>query len=157
VVGGSGGTGPSHVGGGGWKSCSLTWYDPGLGGINSSHGQKDPHARTASGEPYDRNKFTCAADASFSFGTLIAIRAHGREVTVKVNDRGGAVHGTHFDLSVAARNALGGATSGTYKVVGRAGHPPPRAGHAHREGWRGVGGPLREGRRTRRGSARRRP
>lgn len=87
-----------------WQSCTLTWYDPALGGTNSSHGQKDPHARTASGEPYDPQAMTCAAPPKYPFGTHIEFRVGapgGGAVTIvcKVNDRGGAIQGNHFDLA----------------------------------------------------------
>lgn len=102
--------------GGPFKPCFLTWYDPGLGGTNSASGAKDPNAKTASGEPYDRTKNTCAAPPAYKFGTNIEFRfprgANGKTVVCKVNDRGGAIQGAHFDLSVAARDALGMGGSG---------------------------------------------
>jgi hypothetical protein len=135
--GGGGGGGPSHVGGGGWRSCTLTWYDPALGGTNSSNGQKNPHSRTASGEPYDANAFTCAAPSSYAFGTMIAFRIGGKQVTCRVNDRGGAISGNRFDLSRAAANAIGllrlGKAGASFKVVGSrgSGHKGRHGGHSH--------------------------
>lgn len=45
--------------------------------------------RTASGEKFDRHKFT-AAHRSFPFGTVIRVtnRVSGRHVDVRINDRG---------------------------------------------------------------------
>ena len=57
--------------GGNWQPCLLTWYDPALGGTNSASGKPDPHSATASGEPYDPNKDTCAAPESYPFGTML--------------------------------------------------------------------------------------
>lgn len=90
-----------------WKPCLLTWYDPALGGINSSHGQADPHALTASGEPYNASAFTCAAPPAYKFGTRIAFRYKRRIIVCKVNDRGGQIIGSHFDLSRIAKDKLG--------------------------------------------------
>ena len=42
----------------------------------------------------------CAADRSLPFGTRVWIEGRG---TFTVHDRGGAVHGKHFDLWVAGR------------------------------------------------------
>ena len=118
----TGNAGPgAPVTGGGWKSGLMTWYDPALGGINSSAGQADPHAKTASGQPYDASAFTCAAPPAYAFGTKVAFQYGGKQCTCVVNDRGGAIQGSHFDLSRAAANYLGiisaGSANGQFKVV----------------------------------------
>lgn len=122
------------AGGGGWQQCLLTWYDPALGGVNSSHGQADPHAATASGEPYDATKNTCAAPPNYAFGTMLTFRYGNNSVTCRVNDRGGAITGSHFDLSRAAGNALGiinaGAVTGAFKIGGSAGSAAGAASNA---------------------------
>lgn len=104
----------------GWQACVLTWYDPALGGTNSGTGVPDPHAATASGEPYDASKYTCAAPPAYAFGTVLTFRYNGKEVACRVNDRGGAIQGSHFDLSRAAANALGilgaGRVAGSFQV-----------------------------------------
>lgn len=110
------------------KPCVLTWYDPALGGTNSSHGQHDPHARTASGEPYDPGKDTCAAPRAYKFGTIITFLYAGETVVCKVNDRGGAIVGNHFDLSRHAAETLGiigaGKVNAKFYVGGGALHDP---------------------------------
>jgi hypothetical protein len=117
--GGGGGGAPS---GGGWKECVLTWYDPALGGINSGDGSKDPHHKTASGEPYDPSAHTCAAPPSYAFGTMIEFAFGGKKITCRVNDRGGAIQGNHFDLSRSAGTYLGiGNSRGKFRVAGSGG------------------------------------
>lgn len=119
---GGGGGGGGNPSGGGWKDCTLTWYDPALGGINSGSGKPDPHHPTASGEPYDPNAYTCAAPPSYSFGTQIEFSFGGKQITCRVNDRGGAIQGNHFDLSRAAGKALGiGNSKGKFRVAGGGG------------------------------------
>ena len=68
---------------------------------------KDYSGRTASGERYDPNKFTCA-HRTLPFGTRVLVtdaRTH-RSVTVTVNDRGPFNKGRMIDLSLAAAKAL---------------------------------------------------
>lgn len=110
-----------------WQPCTLTWYDPALGGTNSSSGRANPNAATASGEAYDPNADTCAAPPQYSFGTMITFRYGGNSVTCRVNDRGGAIQGSHFDLSRHAANALGmlsgGVVAASFAVGGNASSP----------------------------------
>lgn len=73
--------------------------------------------RTASGEPYRSSGFT-AAHRSAPFGSRIRVRnlGNGREVVVRVNDRGPWSGGRIIDLSWAAAKAIGLNRSGTAKV-----------------------------------------
>ena len=67
----------------------------------------DYKGRTASGAPYDPNKFTCA-HRTLPFGTRLRVtdaRNH-RSVTVVVNDRGPFTNGRVIDLSLAAAKSL---------------------------------------------------
>ncbi len=65
-----------------------------------------PTARfTASGERFDPSALS-AAHRTMPFGTLLRLTAHGREVVVRVNDRGPFVRGRDLDLSPAAAGAL---------------------------------------------------
>lgn len=109
----------------GMQSCELTWYDPALGGTNSGSGAADPYAKTASGEHYDPNADTCAAPPQYPFGTFITFYYNFKSVTCKVNDRGGAITGSHFDLSRHAANTLGivnaGKVNAQFQVSGTAG------------------------------------
>ena len=70
---------------------------------NSLHGRK-----MSNGEPYDRNRLTCA-HRTLPFGTKLRVRnqANGNEVIVEVTDRGPFVRGRIIDLSYAAARQLG--------------------------------------------------
>lgn len=68
------------------------------------HGRK-----TRSGEIYDKNKLTCAAIEEYAFGTLLRVTniLNGKEVVVKVNDRGNfKQYGRALDLSERAFKEL---------------------------------------------------
>lgn len=82
---------------------------------DSYHGKK-----TASGEPYDKKELT-AAHRTLPFQTRIRVmlspaREGGREVTVRITDRGPFVRGRIVDLSRAAFEALGETRQGTLDV-----------------------------------------
>lgn len=129
--------------GGGWKDCTLTWYDPALGGTNSSNGAKNPHSKMANGQPYSATAMTCAAPASYAFGTKIQFAYGGKTVTCTVTDRGGAINGAHFDLSRGAANALGslnaGSVSAKFKVLSSGSSTNPNAKAASAGGGGGGG------------------
>lgn len=74
-------------------------------------------AITASGEPYDGNKFT-AAHKIHPFGTKLRItrQDNGRSVIVRINDRGPHIKGRIVDLSYAAAKALDMVRDGTVDV-----------------------------------------
>ena len=75
----------------------ASWYGPRF------HGR-----RTASGERYDQHAMT-AAHKTLPFGTLVRVRSlvTGKEVDVRVTDRGPFVRGPIIDVSRAAAEALG--------------------------------------------------
>jgi rare lipoprotein A len=75
----------------------ASWYGPRF------HGR-----RTASGERYDQHAMT-AAHKTLPFGTLVRVRSlvTGKEVDVRVTDRGPFVRGRVIDVSRAAAEALG--------------------------------------------------
>jgi rare lipoprotein A len=77
-------------------------------GRASWYGKKFHGRRTASGERYDRNAFT-AAHRTLPFGTRVRVRSviTGKEVVVRINDRGPFKRSRVIDLSQAAFNALG--------------------------------------------------
>ena len=85
----------------------ASYYGPGF------HGKK-----TASGEIFDQDDFTCA-HKSLPFGTkLKVVRVdNGSSVVVRVNDRGPYVDGRILDLSVAAGKKIGLDKVGHAKVV----------------------------------------
>ena len=86
-------------------TADLPLYEEGLA---SWYGSKFHGARTASGEPYDMNAMT-AAHRTMPLPSYARVRnpANGREVIVRVNDRGPFVDGRVIDLSYAAAVKLG--------------------------------------------------
>ena len=76
------------------------------------HGQP-----TASGEPYDKYALT-AAHKTLPFGTIVRVRSLklGREVDVRINDRGPFTPGRVIDVSQAAAEALGITAAGVAEV-----------------------------------------
>lgn len=76
------------------------------------------HGRTtASGERFDQQAMT-AAHRTLAFGTRVRVTRldDGREVTVRINDRGPFVRGRVIDLSKRAARQLGMMRDGTVKV-----------------------------------------
>ena len=75
------------------------------------------HGRiTASGERFDKNKFTCASNY-YKIGTILEVTniANGKSVVVKVNDRGG-FKGMKIDLSEGAFKRIANLKKGVLKV-----------------------------------------
>jgi len=86
-------------------------------GIASWYGMKFDGRYTASGERYDMHEMT-AAHRSLPFGTLIGVRntLTGREVVVRINDRGPYARNRVIDLSYAAARKVGVVGPGTASV-----------------------------------------
>ena len=84
----------------------ASWYGPGF------HGNK-----TANGERYDMHQLT-AAHRTLPLGSVAIVRSMstGRQVTVRINDRGPFARGRVLDLSLAGAQALGMVGNGTDKV-----------------------------------------
>lgn len=89
--------------------------------------------RTASGEPYDKYALT-AAHKTLPFGTIVRVRslALGREVEVRINDRGPFSPGRVIDVSQAAAEALGLVGSGGGQVSLNVAGPARHAGAARK-------------------------
>lgn len=87
-------------------------------GKASWYGKRFHGRRTASGERFNMYALT-AAHPSLPFGTRLRVRhlESGREVEVRINDRGPHVDGRILDLSQAAARALGMLSSGASEVV----------------------------------------
>lgn len=85
---------------------SASWYGPGF------HGN-----RTANGEVYDMHKLT-AAHRTLPLGSVAVVRSltTGRQVTVRINDRGPFVRGRILDLSLAGAQAMGMVGPGTDEI-----------------------------------------
>jgi rare lipoprotein A len=86
-------------------------------GKASWYGAKFHGRRTASGERFDMNAMT-AAHRTLPFGTRLRVRSldTGREVVVRINDRGPAIRSRIIDLSQAAVDALGVRRLGVFDV-----------------------------------------
>ena len=87
-------------------------------GLASWYGGKFHGRRTASGETFDRNALT-AAHKTLPFGALVRVRhaGTGKEVVVRITDRGPFVKGRIIDLSQAAAAAIGLTRAGVAPVV----------------------------------------
>lgn len=77
-------------------------------GLASWYGKKFHGRKTANGEFYNMNDYT-AAHRSYPFGTILRITNldNGKEVIVRVNDRGPFKRGRKLDLSYAAAQEIG--------------------------------------------------
>ena len=86
-------------------------------GLASWYGGQFHGRRTASGETYNKYALT-AAHKTLPFGTIVRVRslALGREVDVRINDRGPYARGRVIDVSEAAAEALGLTASGVVAV-----------------------------------------
>lgn len=86
-------------------------------GLASWYGERFHGKRTASGEPFNMQELT-AAHKTLPFGTRVRVRNldNGREVVVRINDRGPFNGRRVIDLSRAAATALGMVKSGVAKV-----------------------------------------
>lgn len=84
----------------------ASWYGPGFDG-----------RPTASGEIFDADSLT-AAHPSLPFGSIVRVInvENGREVVVRINDRGPFVEGRIIDVSQAAARALGMIGAGIARV-----------------------------------------
>lgn len=91
-------------------------------GVISWYGKKFQGRYTSSGEKFDMNKLT-AAHRTLPFGTKVRIRntKNGKEVIVRITDRGPVSPKREFDLSQAAFKELASLGSGvlhiTYEVL----------------------------------------
>lgn len=87
-------------------------------GKASYYGKRFHGRRTASGERFNMYALT-AAHPSLPFGTRLRVRhlESGREVVVRINDRGPHVGGRILDLSQAAAEALGMLQAGESRVA----------------------------------------
>ncbi len=86
-------------------------------GMASYYGKEFFGSRTANGERFDPGDFT-AAHRTAAFGSRIAVTnlANGKEVVVRVNDRGPWGHGRIIDISYAAAKQIGMHRTGTARV-----------------------------------------
>jgi rare lipoprotein A len=107
-------------------SPSLTSLTFVQSGIASWYGREEEGKRTASGEAFNRHKFT-AASRHLPFNTVVRVtnEKNGSEVDVRINDRGPFVHSRVLDLSEAAANSLDMKNSGATPVKIQVVQPAP--------------------------------
>jgi rare lipoprotein A len=86
-------------------------------GNASWYGRKFHGKKTASGERFNKQSFT-GAHKQLPFGTIIRVTnlRNGRDVYVRINDRGPFVSGRIVDISRAAAEAIGFRNRGVAKV-----------------------------------------
>ena len=87
-------------------------------GQASWYGKREQGKRTASGERFDRRRYTCAS-RTYPLGTLLMVKypRKGTFVVVRVNDRGPWTKGRVLDLSERAAEYLGLKPYGVDTVV----------------------------------------
>lgn len=90
---------------------------PAENGLASFYGDEFQGRPTASGQPYDKGRLTCA-HRTHPFGTWLEVTnlENGRTVRVMVNDRGPFKKGRVVDLSREAARQLGMLKRGTARV-----------------------------------------
>ncbi len=101
-----------------------TWYQPmphardfSQQGIASWYGRKFHGRKTSSGEVYNMYAMT-AAHKTLPLGTWVRVRRldSGKEIVVRINDRGPFVHGRIIDLSYTAAKEMNMVGPGTARV-----------------------------------------
>jgi peptidoglycan lytic transglycosylase len=101
-----------------------TWYQPipsahdfKQTGIASWYGKKFHGRKTSNGEIYDMYAMS-AAHKTLPLGTWVRVhnKKNGKEIDVRINDRGPFIQGRIIDLSYKAANTLGIVADGTAPV-----------------------------------------
>ena len=89
-------------------SAGLNLALPQTEGLASWYGKREQGRRTASGERFDRMRYTCASRL-YPMGTLLMVSypREGTFVVVRVNDRGPFKKSRVLDLSERAAQTLG--------------------------------------------------
>ncbi|WP_255424463.1 septal ring lytic transglycosylase RlpA family protein [Apibacter sp. HY039] len=100
------------------KSIEEEAVELSLSGRVSWYGDRFHGRKTSSGEKYDMNEYT-AAHKTLPFGTKVKIRnpKNGKEVIVRITDRGPFVPKRVFDLSKAAFAELTSLNAGVLNVT----------------------------------------
>jgi rare lipoprotein A len=89
-----------------------------LEGLASYYAEPYHGRKTASGEVFDSYQELTAAHRTLPFDTLVRVtnKTNGREVDVRINDRGPFVDGRVIDLSLRAAREIGMVQSGVAPV-----------------------------------------
>ena len=98
--------------------ASLTVLAQTQSGKASYYAKKLSGRKTASGETLHHDSLTCA-HRTYPFGTLLKVTnpANGKQVIVRVTDRGPYIKGRIIDLSVRAAQEIGIITQGIAPVI----------------------------------------
>src|SRR5437867_3003851 len=111
----------------------------GLEGLASYYAEPYHGRRTASGEIFDSYKDMTAAHRTLPFNTMVRVTntTNGKQVDVRINDRGPFIEGRVIDLSVAAARKIDLMRSGTapvrlmvFKAASAEGPPAPAPAYA---------------------------
>ena len=96
------------------EAVKQHWYQVGKA---SWYGPKFQGKETASGETFDMYDLT-AAQRKLPLGTLVRVTnmENGKQVTVRINDRGPVYHSRIIDLSMKAAKLLGLKAAGVQTV-----------------------------------------
>ena len=86
-------------------------------GKASWYGDKEHNRKTANGERFDKNAYT-AAHKTLPFGTVVRVTnlENGRDVVVRINDRGPFIRGRIIDLSYGSAKSVDLIRMGVAKV-----------------------------------------
>ena len=99
------------------QQVSIKWESAGKA---SSYGRERQGKRTSNGEVFDFHKLT-AAHRTLPFGSIVLVTntRNGKQVKVRINDRGPGYPGRIIDVSAAAAQKLGfdGLTDATIAVL----------------------------------------
>jgi rare lipoprotein A len=95
----------------------IALHDEATVGLASYYASEHHGRRTASGARFDMNAMT-AAHRSLPFGSRVRVKnlENGREVVVRINDRGPFRRGRIIDLSYAAARRIHMVGEGTARV-----------------------------------------
>ena len=98
-------------------SFSIAFSQQSQTGEATYYSDKYQGRKTASGELYDRSKYT-AAHRTLPFGALVQVTniKSGQSVVVKINDMGPSKESRIIDLSYAAAEAIGVVRAGVAQV-----------------------------------------
>jgi rare lipoprotein A len=88
-------------------------------GLASYYAEPYHGRRTANGEVFDTYKAMTAAHRTLPFDTLVRVKnkANGREVDVRINDRGPFIDGRVIDLSLVAARQIDMERAGIAPVI----------------------------------------
>jgi peptidoglycan lytic transglycosylase len=89
-----------------------------LEGLASYYAEPHHGRRTASGEVFDTYRAMTAAHRTLPFNTVVRVqnKSNGKEVEVRINDRGPFIDGRIIDLSLRAARALDMIRAGVVRV-----------------------------------------